>query len=195
MIGAVKIFVVGQIRQYRIGAAPAHRELDGTFAQALLQFIEIEIVPAARIADDDDGLRLDAPARHRPEILVIVQRRAIANRTAINFPCAGAAAMTISTTTTVIPRHGSCGIGRSYSRGGPPCTLSTCGGLRKNKRGSRSLSLKLEVDEGIAVSLSENNGAGHEGPCRRHNPARQTQSQPFRCCYRAATNARESCQR
>ena len=52
--------------------------------------------------------------------------------------------------------------------------LSSCDGLRKNKRGSRSLCLKLEVDEGIAVSLSENDGAGHHGPCPCYNPARQT---------------------
>src|SRR5204863_15741 len=44
----------------------------------------------------------------------------------------------------------------------------------KNKRGSRSLRLKLEVDEGIAVSLSENDSAGHQGPGRGHDPARQT---------------------
>src|SRR5438067_13730802 len=82
--------------------------------------------------------------------------------------------ITISTTTTVIPRHSSLWIGRSYSRGGPPCTLSNCDGLRKNNRGRRSLRLKLEVDEGIAVSLSENDGAGHQGPCGGHDPARQT---------------------
>ena len=34
--------------------------------------------------------------------------------------------------------------------------------------------LKLEVDEGIAVSLSEDDGTGHEGPYRCYNPARQT---------------------
>src|ERR1700731_1332152 len=81
--------------------------------------------------------------------------------------------MTTSTTTTVMPRHGIGGIGRSYSSGGPPCTLSLGVGLRKNKRGSRRMRLKLEVDEGIAVSLSENDGAGHQGPRRGHAPARQ----------------------
>src|SRR6267378_551695 len=73
-----------------------------------------------------------------------------------------------------MPRQGSCGIGRTYSSGGPPCTLSSCDGLRKNNRGRRSLRLKLEIDEGIAASLSEDDGAGHEGPCRCYNPARHT---------------------
>src|SRR5438034_398778 len=50
---------------------------------------------------------------------------------------------------------------RSSSSGGPPCTLSASFGLRKNKRGSRSMRLKLEVDEGIAGSLSENDGTRH----------------------------------
>src|SRR2546423_7318988 len=71
-------------------------------------------------------------------------------------------------------RHGSCGIGRSYSRGGPPCTLSVSVGCLKNNRGRRSLRLKLEVDEGIAASLSENDGAGHERPCGCYDPARRT---------------------
>src|SRR5882762_7446291 len=85
--------------------------------------------------------------------------------------------MTTSTTTTVMPRHGIGGIGRSNSRGGPPCTLSLSVGLRKNKRGSRRMRLKLEVDEGIAISLSENDGASHQGPGSGYDPARQT-------CYR-----------
>src|ERR1700756_1858430 len=87
---------------------------------------------------------------------------------------ADAAAMTISTTGTVMPRQGNCGIGRTYSRGGPPCVLSISGGFLKNNRGKRSLRLKLEVDERIAVSLSENDGAGHESPRRCHNPWRRT---------------------
>src|ERR1700730_17332348 len=82
--------------------------------------------------------------------------------------------MTMSMTTTVMPRHGIGGIGRSYSSGGPPCTLSLGVGLRKNKRGSRRMRLKLEVDEGIAISLSENDGASHQGPGRGYDPARQT---------------------
>src|ERR1700682_2241910 len=82
--------------------------------------------------------------------------------------------MTTRTTTTVMPRHGIGGIGRSNSRGGPPCTLSLSVGLRKNKRGSRRMRLKLEVDEGIAISLSENDGASHQGPGRGYDPARQT---------------------
>src|ERR1700731_304723 len=81
--------------------------------------------------------------------------------------------MTTSTTTTVMPRHGIGGIGRSYSSGGPPCTLSLGVGGRKNKRGSRRMRLKLEVDEGIAASLSKNDGARHQGPGAGHGPARQ----------------------
>src|SRR6266566_5637802 len=87
---------------------------------------------------------------------------------------ADTAAITTSTTTTVMPRQGTSGIGRSYSRGGPPCTRSISGALVKNNRGRRRMRLKLEVDEGIAASLSENNRAGHQGPCRCYNPARQT---------------------
>ena len=86
---AVKIFVVGEIGQHWIRTASTHRELDRTFAQALLQFIEIKIVPGARIADDDDGLRLHVPASHRPEILVVVERGPVTDRATIEFPCAG----------------------------------------------------------------------------------------------------------
>src|SRR2546423_205686 len=82
--------------------------------------------------------------------------------------------MTINATATGISRHDSCGIGRWYSRGGPPCTLSVSVGCLKNNRGRRSLRLKLEVDEGIAASLSKNNGAGHECPCGCYDPARRT---------------------
>src|SRR2546421_6407311 len=78
-----------------------------------------------------------------------------------------------------MPRHGICGIGRSNSSGGPPCTLSTSVGVRKNKRGSRSMRLKLEVDEGIAASLRENDGAGHQSPCRGYNPPRQARHRAF----------------
>src|SRR6266404_468899 len=87
--------------------------------------------------------------------------------------------MTTSTTTTVMPRHGIVGIGRSYSSGGPPCTLSLGVGLRKNKRGSRRMRLKLEVDEGIAVSLSENDRASHQSPGRGYDPAWQTRHRGF----------------
>src|SRR6476646_8174166 len=76
-------------------------------------------------------------------------------------------------------RQGSCGIGRSYSCGGPPCTLSVSVGCLKNNRGRRSLRLKLEVDEGIAASLSENDGAGHERPRGCNEPARQTRHGGF----------------
>src|SRR5258705_5736622 len=82
--------------------------------------------------------------------------------------------MTISTTATVMPRHGNRGIGRTYSRGGPPCMLSISGGFLKNNRGRRSLRLKLEVDERITVTLSENDGEAHERQGRCNNPARRT---------------------
>src|ERR1700730_3199558 len=81
--------------------------------------------------------------------------------------------MMSNATMTVMPRHGSPGIGRSYSRGGPPCTRSAGVGSRKNKRGSRSLLLKLEIDEGIAASLSKNDRARHKCPSRSHDRARQ----------------------
>ena len=83
---AVKTFVIGQVGQYRIRAPSAHCELDGTFAQSFLQFIKIEIVPAARVADNDDGLGIHAPACRRPEILVVVQRGTVTDRATIELP-------------------------------------------------------------------------------------------------------------
>src|SRR5437762_13476678 len=77
-------------------------------------------------------------------------------------------------TTTAIPRQGAGGIGRSNSRGGPPWICSSREGLRKNKRGSRSRSLKLEIDERITVPLSENDRARHRGPDHGDRPLRQT---------------------
>src|SRR6266853_1805488 len=47
-------------------------------------------------------------------------------------------------------------------------------GFRKNNRGSRSRCLKLEINERITGSLSENNCAGHQRPGRGHGPAGQT---------------------
>src|SRR6185312_15415147 len=87
--------------------------------------------------------------------------------------------MTVIATITVMPRHGIGGIGRSNSKGGPPCTLSASVGCRKNKRGRRSLFLKLEVDEGITGSLCKNNGAGHQGPGRGDDPTREPSHRGF----------------
>src|SRR5436305_5971186 len=84
-------------------------------------------------------------------------------------------------TTTAIPRQGAGGIGRSNSRGGPPWICSSREGLRKNKRGSRSRSLKLEIDERITVSLSENDCARHRGPDRGDYPVRHLH---YRCLKR-----------
>src|SRR5215470_11413132 len=70
--GAVEIVVVGQIFQDGIAAHSARSELERPLAKSFLQFIEVEIVPAAGIADDDDRFRLYAPANHRPEILAII---------------------------------------------------------------------------------------------------------------------------
>src|SRR5437870_968559 len=84
---AVKILVTGQIGQYRVSATAAHCQLNGTFAQSLLKFVEIEIVPAARIADDDDGLGFHASASRRPKILVIVERGTVTDGATIDFPC------------------------------------------------------------------------------------------------------------
>src|SRR5215470_13645160 len=87
--------------------------------------------------------------------------------------------MTISTTATVMPCHGNSGIGRTYSSGGPPWMLSTSGGFLKNNRGRRSLRLKLEVDKGITISLSQDDGARHEGPPGCHKPRRRTHHSRF----------------
>ena len=45
--------------------------------------------------------------------------------------------------------------------GGPPWICSARDGFRKNNRGRRSRSLKLEINERITGSLSKNNCAGH----------------------------------
>src|SRR4030095_4032398 len=82
--------------------------------------------------------------------------------------------MTTMVITTAIPREGAGGIGRSNSRGGPPWICSSREGLRKNKRGSRRRSLKLEIDECITASLSDNDGTYHSGPDGRDRPGRQT---------------------
>src|SRR5438477_12920390 len=81
------------------------------------------------------------------------------------------AATTTRTTTTVIPRHGTGGIGRSNSSGGPPWICSARDGFRKNSRGRRSRSLKLEINERITGSLSKNNCAGHQRPGGGNGPA------------------------
>jgi len=54
-------------------------------------------------------------------------------------------------------------------------------GLRKNKRGSRSRFLKLEIDERITASLSENDGTYHRGPNRGDRPGRQTHHCRLKC--------------
>src|SRR2546421_11001098 len=82
------------------------------------------------------------------------------------------AATTTRTTTTVIPRHGTGGIGRSNSSGGPPWICSARDGFRKNSRGKRSRSLKLEINERINGSLSKKKCASHQCPGRAHHPAR-----------------------
>src|SRR5580765_3735411 len=82
--------------------------------------------------------------------------------------------MTTMVTTMAIPPQGAGGIGRSNSRGGPPWICSSREGLRKNKRGSRRRSLKLEIDERITASLSDNDGTYHRGPHGRDRPGRQT---------------------
>ena len=55
--GAVKTFVVGQIFQNRKAAHAAASELDRTFAQTFFHLVKIDIVPRARIADDDERFR------------------------------------------------------------------------------------------------------------------------------------------
>src|SRR5262245_52006254 len=87
--------------------------------------------------------------------------------------------MTIRTTASVMPRQDNSGTGRTYSSGGPPWMLSTSGGFLKNNRGRRSLRLKLEVDKGITISLSQDDGARHESPPGCHNPGRRTHHSRF----------------
>src|SRR6478672_7011873 len=82
--------------------------------------------------------------------------------------------MTTMVTTTAIPRQGAGGIGRSNSRGGPPWICSSREGLRKNKRGRRRRSLKLEIDERITASLSNNDGTYHRGSDGCDRPGWQT---------------------
>ena len=84
-----KLFVVGEIGQHGIGAAPGNGELDRAFAQSFFQFIEIEIEQGARVADDDDRLRRHAPARLHPEVVGVVQGGSVADGADIKFPGRG----------------------------------------------------------------------------------------------------------
>ena len=85
--GAVEIVVVGQIGQDGIATHSAPSELERALAKSFLQFIEVEIVPATGIADNDDRFGLDFSPNQRPKIFVIVQGWTITNRATINFPC------------------------------------------------------------------------------------------------------------
>src|SRR6516162_7582052 len=76
---AMKSFVFGQIIERWISAAATHRELNWTLAEASLQFIKVEIEPAARITDDHNGFWLHASSPQCPEIPIVVQRRSITN--------------------------------------------------------------------------------------------------------------------
>jgi hypothetical protein len=51
-----------------------------------LQFVEIEIVPAAGITDDDDRFGFHAPARYRPKIFVVIQGGSVTDRATVEFP-------------------------------------------------------------------------------------------------------------
>src|SRR5206468_8056627 len=84
--------------------------------------------------------------------------------------------------TTAIPRHGAGGIGRSNSSGGPPWICSSRVGLRKNIRARRSRCLKLEINEGITGSLSENDGERHDGADGSDRPRGQTYHRAFETC-------------
>src|SRR5205823_10348844 len=74
---AVKSMVVHKIGQRWVGATTWTRELHRAFAETFLQFIEIEIEPAARIADDHNGLGSHTLTCQRPEILAVIKRRTI----------------------------------------------------------------------------------------------------------------------
>src|ERR1041385_5172946 len=90
------------------------------------------------------------------------------------------AAITTIVITTVTPRHGAGGIGRSNSSGGPPWICSSRVSLRKNIRGNRSRCLKLEINEGITGSLSENDGERHDRADRGDGPCRQPDDGGFK---------------
>jgi hypothetical protein len=83
----VEIVIVGQIGQDGIAAHSAPSELERPLPKSFLQFIQVEIVPAAGIANDDDRFGLDFSPNQGPKIFVIVQGRPITNRAGINFPC------------------------------------------------------------------------------------------------------------
>src|SRR5438105_8998749 len=88
--------------------------------------------------------------------------------------------MTTIVMTTAIPRQGAGGIGRSNSSGGPTWICSSRVGRRKNMRGKRSRCLKLEINEGITSSLSENNRESHDRADRGDRPGRQTDHRGFK---------------
>src|SRR5262245_6527642 len=83
---AAEILVVRQISQRRPDGGAGHRELDRSFTQTLFEFAQVDIEPGARITDNDKGVRLHNATSKRPKILVIVKRRAIAERAAVQLP-------------------------------------------------------------------------------------------------------------
>jgi hypothetical protein len=82
-----------------------------------LEFIQVDIEPGARIADNDKGFRFNNTASHCPKIFVVVKRRTITERAAVQLP-RRSRSDDDDVTTTAIPRQGAGGIGRSNSEAG-----------------------------------------------------------------------------
>ncbi len=83
---AMKMLVVGEVGQDRIGTASCQGELDRPAAQSLFQFIQIEIKKRPRIADDHNRIRFYSGAPLSPKIGGIVQGRSVAASAATDFP-------------------------------------------------------------------------------------------------------------
>src|SRR3954468_24264136 len=70
--GAVKMLVLCKVFEHRIGTTAGLSELDRAFAEAPLEFIEIQVEPRPRVANDHKRFRLDVASCLRPKIGCVV---------------------------------------------------------------------------------------------------------------------------
>ena len=138
----------------------------------LWKCVEVQIEQGARITDEDDRFRLNTATGNRPEIIVIIQGRSITKRAGVDFPGSDRGedkdVMTTANASAMVPA----GSGAQTPSAGHREFASALVGVRKNSRGSRSRCLKLEINEGIAASLSENDRAHHDGADGGDGPRR-----------------------
>ena len=74
----MKMRIVCQVFEHGIRTTAGLGQLHRTLPKPAFKFVEINIEPSARIADNDDGFRLHMPARLGPEVAGVVQGRLVA---------------------------------------------------------------------------------------------------------------------